>query len=180
MDIKHCNKCDLDKSIDDFGSHKRNKDGKQLWCKSCTTSYYNGWRVAHRGKAKPLEERSFKRFYSTIHGRAIHMNNNARARAKRNKIEYTLDAIWIENKLIEGICEITGIPFILRENNGKGHRQNSFSPSIDRIHQTGPYSQENCQMTCWIYNRAKGAFPLEDLSKMMEAISNKSSDQLNV
>jgi len=174
--MKICNKCDTEKSLSEFGSNKKEKDGKQIWCKLCSNAYYSAWRIKNKELSGPQERKQFKRFYSTVHGRAVHMNNNAKARAKRMGLSYTLDVTWVENKLIDGLCEVTGIPFILRENLGKGHRTNSFSPSIDRINQSGDYSPDNCQMTCWIYNRAKGAFPLKDLETMMIAIVSKSSN----
>lgn len=169
--MKNCNKCNTNKSLDDFGNKKNTPDGKQLWCKLCTNEYYSTWRVKNKEISGPQERKQFKKFYSTVHGRAVHMLNNARARAKRARIAFTIDVIWIENKLVDGICEVTNIPFILKENLGKGHKTNSFSPSIDRIDQTGAYTPENCQMTCWIYNRAKGAFPLDDLNRMVIALN---------
>ena len=119
--------------------------------------------------AKTVKER-FNKYYCTTKGRARHMLNNATQRAKRNGIELSITHEWIEDKLISGICEVTGIPFVFQENDGKGHHFNSFSPSIDRLDQSGPYSPDNCQVTCWIYNRAKGAFPIEDLRLMMDSI----------
>lgn len=173
MKTKYCSRCEQTKNTCEFGVKKTEQSGYQLWCKICTRSYYNEWRVSNREKSKSIEVSSFKRFYGTIHGRAVHMLNNARARAKRNNILLSITVEWIEDKLISGKCEVTGIPFILQENHGKGHRVNSFSPSIDRINQTGGYTPENCQMTCWIYNRAKGAFPLEDLHLMLSSLNLK-------
>ena len=173
---KLCGKCNTEKSLIEFGNKVTAKDGKQLWCTLCANAYYRKWRLLNKNKSKPLEEKSFKNFYSTVHGRAVHMYNNMRTRTKKNDTSFDLTVEWIENKLLTGICEVTGIPFVIKENGGKGHKTNSFSPSIDRISQTGPYTQDNCQITCWIYNRAKGAFPIEDLQRMMIAIVNKSSN----
>lgn len=164
-----CPKCNTDKTEDEFGNKKTRKSKKQLWCKKCCYEYAQSWRVKNKDKSQPIEINQFKRFYASIHGRAVHMLNNLRARAKRNDIECNISIEWIEDKLNNGACEVTGIPFVLKCNQGKGHRTNSFSPSIDRINQTGPYTEDNCEMTCWIYNRAKGAFPLADLIIMMEA-----------
>lgn len=172
-----CSRCVTDRPEEEFGNKKTNKTGKQIWCKECTYLFAKEWRVNNRDKSKPIEENQFKRFYTTIHGRAVHMLNNLKSRAKRNNIKCDISIKWIEDRLNRGTCEATGIPFIITINHGKGHRTNSFSPSIDRIDQTGPYTESNCEMTCWIYNRAKGAFPLADLVIMMKSYleTNKST-----
>ena len=175
-----CTRCNTDKAEDEFGNKKTRKSGKQVWCKLCTSTYYNKWRIDNKSISKPLEIKQFNKFYTSIHGRAVHMLNNLRARAKRNDIECNISIEWIEGRLNKGTCEATGLPFILKTNQGKGHRTNSFSPSIDRIDQTGPYTESNCEMTCWIYNRAKGAFPLADLIIMMESYLQFHKTPINV
>lgn len=116
---------------------------------------------------------AFSRFYQTTHGRAAHMLNNARSRAQRLGLNCTLTQEWIKEKLDNGLCEVTGIPFVIQMNNGKGRRNNSFSPSIDRINQTGDYTSDNCRITVWIYNRARGAFPDSSFDIMVEALVNR-------
>lgn len=39
MDIKYCNKCKSNKSVEDFGKNKARKDGLQSKCKSCDILY---------------------------------------------------------------------------------------------------------------------------------------------
>lgn len=168
---KLCGRCSITKPLVDFGEKVTAKDGKQIWCKECTREYYNKWRKSNRNKAKRLEEQSFGRFYTTIHGRAVHMLNNAKRRAKQKGLECELDVNWIEERLMNGLCEVTGIPLIIAENGGKGHVANSFSPSIDRIEQNGPYSKSNCRITCWIYNRARGAFPPHDFDILIDSLA---------
>lgn len=41
------------------------------------------------------------------------------------------------------------------------------------IDQTGNYSPENVRVTCWIYNRARGAFPQTDFDTMINALKSK-------
>lgn len=171
--MKICNKCNTSKNVTEFGKHKRSGDGLQTWCKLCTNNYFNEWRKINKEKSSKVERKSFTKFYSTVHGRAVHMHNNAKNRARRNGVQFSLDIEWIENILSEGICQVTGIPFVYQINNGKGHANNSFSPSLDRINQSGDYSPDNCQIVCWIYNRAKGAFPIDDLYTMITALSNQ-------
>ena len=99
--------------------------------------------------------RKFSRYYTTIKGRAAFLINNARKRAAKAGVACSLTQEWVEEKLKGGVCEVTGIPLELHVGGGKGSRNNSFSPSLDRILQTGEFSPDNIRLTCWIYNRAR-------------------------
>lgn len=132
--------------------------------------YQKAWEEKNPENTKQRNIKRFKKYYNTDNGRAEHMLNNARGRADRKKLECTLTKEWILDKLQSGKCEVTNIPFVLESNGGKGHKQNSFSPSIDRINQTGPYTPQNCRITVWIYNRARGAFPDGDFDKLISSL----------
>lgn len=119
--------------------------------------------------AKTVKER-FEKYYVTNKGRMGHLLNNARQRSKRHGVKCTLTPEWIMERLEKGTCEITGLPFVMKINGGRGHNKNSWSPSIDRIDQKGDYSPVNCRMIVWILNRARGAFPDEDFAKLLTAL----------
>jgi hypothetical protein len=173
MTTKYCSRCKETKSTGLFGKKKTNTDGLQDWCSECTNAYYRTWRKTNTDVSTANEKKSFRNYYATLHGRAVHMHNNMRARAKRNGVQCDISIEWIETRLQTGVCEVTGIPFVFKEGTGKGHKENSFSPSIERVNPIGPYSEDNCQVTCWIYNRAKGAFPLADLTTLVNALAKK-------
>jgi hypothetical protein len=124
-------------------------------------------------RQKRYEAKQFSKFYCTHKGRATHMLNNAHSRARKLGVNCTLTHEWIQQKLDVGVCEVTGIPFQFTINGGKGHKNNPFSPSLDRINQLGDYTQDNVRVTCWIYNRARGAFPDSAFDKMIEALIKK-------
>lgn len=157
---------------------KASKTNTAVWCKQCTNSYYREWRK-NNPKAQKGESKQFNTFYTTIKGRAVHMLNNCRARAGKKSLECNLTTEWIVSKLELGVCEATGLPLQLKTNGGKGHKTNSFSPSLERIDNSKGYTEDNCQITCWIYNRAKGAFPIADLLTMLKALelNNESRNQ---
>lgn len=48
--LKHCNKCDQDKPLEEFYPEKRNADGVMGCCKKCHVTYQMAWR---RGRQAP-------------------------------------------------------------------------------------------------------------------------------
>ena len=71
-------------------------------------------------------------------------------RAREKGIDFTLTIDWVEEKLSRGVCEITGIAFVL------GTIRHPFLPSIDPIDSNKGYTPENCRMILWMLNAAKG------------------------
>jgi hypothetical protein len=124
-------------------------------------------------KEREQNWRKFSKYYTTTKGRAAFMLNNARKRAIKDKVQCLITQDWIRKKLERGVCEVTNLPLELNVGNGKGSRTNSFSPSLDRRNQIGDYSPENTRLTCWIYNRARGAFPDVDFDRMVNALKTK-------
>lgn len=167
---KRCSRCRRKRDVSFFSKNKNNPDELQIWCRDCYNAYSRSYYHSRPKESRELSEKQFAKFYVTLNGRATHMLNNLRGRARRNGRPFDVTHEWILEKLRIGVCEVTGIKFIFSERNGRGHRLNSFSPSIDRIDQDGPYTTKNCRMTVWIYNRARGAFPDRDFDVMIRAL----------
>lgn len=168
--MKFCKDCNRKRPLSAFTNNKNKPDGKQDLCKPHYNEFLRQYYRSRPAESASRSKNSFEKYYLTLNGRACHMLNNARRRAKVNGLEFTLEKDWLIQKLVKGVCEITKLPFELNINGGKGHRTNSFSPSLDRIDGAKGYIPENIQVVCWIYNRAKGAFPIEDLITMARTL----------
>lgn len=165
---KKCTKCKKVKSTKEFARTRRTPDGIQYWCRKCFADYQTEWR--RRKSSQLICARSQNRWRMTAIGRANNLLNNAKHVAKVRNLELDLTRQWVVERILNGKCEVTGIDFQFNAP-CPGHRTNSFAPSIDRINQTGGYTQQNCRVVVWIYNRARGAFPDADFNLMIQALS---------
>lgn len=93
-------------------------------------------------------------------------------RSKDKCLECTIDAAWLNVRVAPMVCEATGLELIWEGPD----RQNPWAPSVDRIDPSGGYTPDNVQVTCWIYNWAKGKWPKETLAKLAHAIVIKEKD----
>lgn len=106
----------------------------------------------------------FKKYRATPKGRANSMWHTLKKGAEQRGISFDISQEWILEQLLKGRCQKTGIPFVLNAQehedsvNSKGQIRNPWSPSVDRIDSSKGYSEDNCVVTCYVYNMAKGAF----------------------
>lgn len=75
-----------------------------------------------------------------------------RKRARKRRLDFNLDSKWLNKKLSSGVCEATGVSFII--NNDSTINPNHHS--IDRIDSDKGYTKDNCKIVSQIYNVAKG------------------------
>lgn len=180
--MKICPKCHISKPLDDFHNDKGRKDGKYPNCKDCHHNYnrerYKRADVKEKiqeyikGKRKNPEfmnackERSLK-FYSSIHGRARTLLNNARKSPAGQK-ECTVTLEHILKGISIGICPITGMKFDMNKSNNK--KKNPLSPSIDRIDCSKGYTNENTRIVVWWYNMAKSELSDSEMLEMCKSV----------
>src|ERR1035437_7038507 len=65
--MKHCNSCNLDKELTEFGKDKYRSDGFTSKCKQCRNIVYKKYRKSHPEMQKTINERSKvwrKEYYS--------------------------------------------------------------------------------------------------------------------
>ena len=140
-----CSRCGGDETVVSFGK------GQSGVCNSCSKAEWNA--------KNPVKVRA-QRLYG-----------NAQKRAKASGWpELDFGSTWIEEKILSGRCEVTGIPFDLVERRGGVHASNPWVPSIDRIDSTKPYSKENVQIVVYMYNVCKAEFSHEDVVRFCRMV----------
>jgi hypothetical protein len=94
------------------------------------------------------------------------MWHNAKTRAKENNCTFDITEEWIENKLINGFCEVTNLPFVITYLTGK----QPWAPSLDKIDPLKGYTMDNTRVVVWLYNAAKNVFSDNDVLLMANAL----------
>lgn len=93
----------------------------------------------------------------TVAGLASKLFHDARRRAERKGLEFTITQKWIAERLEAGVCQLSGLPLEIAESGGPN------SPSIDRKVNSKGYTPENGQVITAQANRAKGEWTQGDL-----------------
>jgi hypothetical protein len=111
---------------------------------------------------------------STVPGKARSLYQSARSSARERNLPFDLTTLWIEERLNNGVCEVSGLPFSMTV--GGGHltcgagNQNPFGPSLDRRESAKGYTQENVQIVVWIYNACKQTHTHADVMTLARAL----------
>lgn len=126
------------------------------------------WRESNKDRTKLAGVEWYNR------NKAVVLYNAAKQRANRKGIEFSISLDRIKTALEIGICEVTGISFCNSED-----RKSAFSPSIDRTDNSKGYTEENVKIVCWGYNAAKNQFPIEDVIKISNAVSENYGKDVN-
>jgi hypothetical protein len=148
--VKTCSRCRIEQPLSNFLNAPKDggyKDGKLAECSPC-----------RRGRGRT----EFKEKYATTYGRARHLLNSIRSRAKEKGLPFDLDVEWLFERIKAGVCEVTGLPFSLTSR--------SFCPSVDQRQPGAGYTKANSQVTCWIYNRAKGVDGHDAVVRLAQAL----------
>jgi hypothetical protein len=124
-----------------------------------------------KGKEAEAKYRENRRL--TPRGRAGLMLKNTRQDAKKRNRTCCLTVEWLEQKLIYGLCEKTGIPFVLNDKEDASltqkTRKHPFAPSLERRDSTKDYTPENTIVVCLMYNYAKNVFEEDAVEQFCRA-----------
>lgn len=145
--MKTCTLCGEGKPSTEFYTELRNKDQLTSRCKECHKS------VAKSARAKPRI-------------RASLLVGGARHRAQAKGLPFELDNEWALERLLAGVCEVTGKEFCLKPP-ARGASRNLWSPSIDRVDSSLGYTRENSQMVVTGYNLLKGDCSEDDARRFL-------------
>lgn len=110
--------------------------------------------------------------------RCQRLSGNAQKRAKAlGWPAPDFGSLWIEDKIVGGHCEVTGIPFDLSpRGTGTSHVVNPWVPSLDRINSSLPYSKSNVQVVVYMYNTCKAEFSHEYVVKFCRAVASRGTE----
>ena len=141
-----CTTCGRDKSTVSFGA------GRAGECNTCAKLRWNA--------------------ENQVKVRAQRLHGNAQKRAKVNGWpEPDFSSTWLEQKIINGKCEVTGIPFdLFNKRSTSVHAKNPWVPSLDRIDSSKPYLKNNVQLVVFMYNVCKAEFTHLDVVKFCKAV----------
>lgn len=148
-----CTECGGDSNVVSFGK------GRAGLCNKCSKSDWES--------RNPVKVRA-QRLYGNAQKRAKEMGWPAP----------DFGSEWIEQKILAGACEVTGIQFDLDGRRGGIHAANPWVPSIDRIDSSQPYLKENVQIVVYMYNVCKSEFTHEDVVKFCNMLISESRNAI--
>lgn len=166
--VKHCTKCNVEKSLEEFPFKTSERKARRSVCKQCATlrkqsvEYKRSEKERLRHKRNQQPEYRIKqieqsrKYGQTIRGRSVRLFHAAKHRATIGNLSFELCVAHIEVVLMIGVCQKTGIPFDL--NSPIRNNFNPYAPSVDRKNPYGGYTVDNVQLVCNAYNIAKNQF----------------------
>jgi hypothetical protein len=136
-----------------------------------TNPNYKVSRKRSEEKRKGLRKEAIKRYYTSLKGRAYSLRRGAFGRARKFNLPFDITKEWVLEKLAEGVCEVTKLPFtfVTMETYGVQNNQHPLSPSIDRIDPKLGYLQSNCRVVCLIFNICKHHWKDSDVDMFVSA-----------
>lgn len=165
MTTKVCTKCNKEKDVEEFYSHKTNSSQ----CKQCQRDYRKEWRKNHPGYDKI---KSKKWYYSNQERNKKYYENKpwykiiiqlAKKRAKKSGIPFNLDEEYLQSIYPkDGLCPLLRIPLTKnREFSGPN------SITLDRIIPQLGYIKGNVQILSHKANTAKSNLTLDEMKLLV-------------
>lgn len=159
METKKCSSaCKLEKPLSEFDTWQT-KSGEVRYralCRSCNNKNMLDWQRRRR---------------ESVDGWAANVIKSAKARAKVKGLEFSLTTEWFVERIKNGYCEVTNLPFDTNRDDRRVSARNPWAPSLDRIDNSKGYTPENVQVVVWMYNQFKGEWTHDELMVMVRALA---------
>ena len=124
--------------------------------------------AAFRKRDPERSRETWRKWSRTPNGTVTVLLNYARDRARRAGLPFELDREFVAEKLLAGVCELSGLP-LQREQPGP-YRTHPFAPSLDRVDPALGYTKANVRMVAFAVNRARSDWGDEVLLKIAAAL----------
>jgi hypothetical protein len=89
----------------------------------------------------------------TPEGRARQLLWRANRVSKEKGWTCDLDLNWIATRIAKGVCEKTGVKFVI-----DGGMKHKFAPSLDRIDCSRGYEKDNVRVVIWQFNQCRMSY----------------------
>ena len=145
------------------------------YCKPCVIKRSAEFASMHPEKRREYTKRARDKERGTEWGRAGQICETMQQRSRKRgwpRPEFSREEIY--EIISGGKCEKTGITFdcqIL-----PGSTRNPWTPSPDRIDPSRPYTKDNVQWVCAMYNFAKQEWTDEEVMRMARELVNQNGD----
>ena len=159
---KLCSKCKQVLDIVLFSTDKYQKSGYRTACKKCSATEFKNYKVKNpvsylKRLANVKHKRATAKETSPIQVWAHTAFHNAKARAKKLDIEFSLTKEW----LIDNAP--THCPLLGNELTYNAETSVPNCASIDRVDSLRGYTQDNCKIISFKANRIKSNATLEEI-----------------
>lgn len=151
-----CKGCGSVKLLTAFRKH--NRGGRRWTCRSCE----NKWVRTTKPWNSDAKRTYQRHVYQTRRG--MRLVCDAKLRAKKKNLPFSIDWRDIQTRIERGLCEVTGLPFDLNA------RKTWNAPSLDQIVPGGGYTPENVRVVLYAVNVMASNWGLEMILKMAAAI----------
>lgn len=165
---KICTKCKQIMDISFFSKDKYKKSGYRTACKQCSNIEYKKFQTSD-GYIKRLEKAKESRLHikqiNPIAVWAHDVYHNAKARAKKSGIEFSITKQWVIDNAVKN-CPLLGVELIYGAEKSK-----SKSASIDRKDSARGYTSDNCKIISFKANRIKSNGSLAEIQLLAQNLS---------
>lgn len=162
-DRLRCNYCGNNRPIDEFSVDRSRIYGVNYKCRACIAQAYQAWAETDeyvRARAELNDKRRAKRAENPRRYWAKRVLGSARARAKRNALDFDLDANWVYDNAPE-VCPLLEIALCFER-----ATVCNDSPTLDRIDNARGYTRDNVWVISARANRIKTDATADELYRV--------------